>query len=242
MKNCHIVVFYTLNIFLVVAGLLMLTIGLIIQLVPQIHGIALSLAPELTKQQLGFISIMFLGVGSFIFLISFVGICGVITETKCLLNLYVIFMVLLIAAQITIAVLSLVYGRKGYDEQIDVYFGEIVKNYDEKIEAAQAIVDTIQQYLDCCGNDSPLDYNSTKLFGKVPKSCCLPLVKIQVCQNGTVPINERRIFFHDLGCKQKMNEFIKTNSVYVTIGFFISVFIMITSVSFVCYFHKKKVL
>lgn len=65
----------------------MVIIGLVIQLVPQIHDIVFSLAPDLTKQQLGLISIVLLGVGSFIFLISFVGICGIITETKCLLSL-----------------------------------------------------------------------------------------------------------------------------------------------------------
>lgn len=70
-----------------IAGLLMVIVGLVVQLVPQIHDIVFSLAPDLTKQQLGLISIVLLGVGSFIFLISFVGICGIITETKCLLNL-----------------------------------------------------------------------------------------------------------------------------------------------------------
>ena len=95
----------------------MLTIGLIIQLVPQIHGIALSLAPELTKQQLGFISIMFLGVGSFIFLISFVGICGVITETKCLLNL--------VCLQLQLAI-KLVVIKKNFVLINKIYFNKFV--------------------------------------------------------------------------------------------------------------------
>ena len=36
---------------------------------------------------------------------------------------------------------------QGYNDEIDKYFGSIVKNYDQKIESAQAVVDTVQQYV-----------------------------------------------------------------------------------------------
>lgn len=99
--------------------------------------------------------IVFVVIGSAIFLIAFFGCCGAICESECMVLTYAVLLFVLLVAQIIFVVLVLV--KKD----------EILKNYWIERQNHTFFWDTIQQRLKCCGYNS-----STEWDVKTPRSCC----------------------------------------------------------------------
>jgi len=108
-------------------------------------------------------------VGGIIVLIAFMGCCGTVRESKCMMMTYATLLTILLIAEVAIAVGIYVYK----DEFKDVLKDGLVKSmskYDQK-EIAESW-DTMQGNLKCCGIDSYKDW-STHGITEVPKSCCV---------------------------------------------------------------------
>lgn len=132
-------------------------------------------------------AILFIVLGSVVFIISFFGCCGALRESYCMTSTYGFFLLVLIIGQIVIAALIFVYvGDAG--EAFVRGFGKI---FDERNsnQANMELVETVQRNLQCCGRTSALDWGL-----KIPDSCCntdLP---------GCIP--------YITGCEKRLGEFI----------------------------------
>lgn len=134
-------------------------------------------------------SILFIVLGSVVFVIAFFGCCGAIRESYCMTSTYGFFLMVLIIAQIVVAALVFIYVgdakaafKKGF-----------ARLFDERDRPQNAeLIDTIQANLECCGKSSSKDWGLN-----IPQSCCRP---------GTAPDCE----VYSQGCQVRIGEFIDT--------------------------------
>ena len=88
---------------------------------------------ELTEptviEQLAYILI---AAGAFIFIISFLGYCGAIKESRVLLTAYGLFIIIIILLQVAAIVLAAVYKAKAETEAKKVLKHTIVEHYTHK--------------------------------------------------------------------------------------------------------------
>lgn len=134
-------------------------------------------------------SILFIVLGSIVFVIAFFGCCGAIRESYCMTTTYGFFLMVLIIAQIVVAALVFIYVG---DAKAAFQKG-FVRLFEERDRPQNAeLIDTIQSNLQCCGKTSVLDW-----LGNTPQSCC---------KAGTAPL----CVPFTTGCQARLGEFIDT--------------------------------
>ncbi|BFZ16394.1 hypothetical protein BsWGS_19433 [Bradybaena similaris] len=152
--------------------------------------------------------------GSVLVVIAFFGAIGAIIESKCLLGIYFVIMLLLLILFVTAAAVGFAYRdkigeelSKQMEESLLYRYGVDVDDNDENA-ALTDVWDKLQQNLDCCGVEGHL-VNSTKSWflwqssawyksrgvsvnpELVPSSCCVAEINNASCQTATgSPINQ----------------------------------------------------
>uniref|UniRef100_A0A2M4A0K4 Tetraspanin n=1 Tax=Anopheles triannulatus TaxID=58253 RepID=A0A2M4A0K4_9DIPT len=135
-------------------------------------------------------SVLLIVFGSVVFIIAFFGCCGAIRESYCMTSTYSFFLILLVIAQIVIAVLVFVFIG---DVKIAIQkgFERIFNDRDNKLNSD--LIDTIQSNLECCGKSSFLDWGLN-----FPQSCC--------SSGGTAPV----CVPYTQGCVSRLSEFLES--------------------------------
>ncbi|XP_052862426.1 CD63 antigen-like isoform X1 [Anopheles cruzii] len=118
-------------------------------------------------------SVLLIVFGSVVFFIAFFGCCGAIRESYCMTSTYSFCLILLVIAQIVIAVLVFVFIGD-VTEAIQKGFERVFNARDQNAINAD-LVNTIQANLECCGKTSFLDWGVS-----IPQSCC--------SSSGTAPL------------------------------------------------------
>lgn len=96
-----------------------------------------------------------IGAGALIMLVGFLGCCGAIQESQCMLGLFFLFLLLIFALEVAAAI----WGFANKDTIVD----EIKKFYNEAYEkrsetSAKETLRAIQHALNCCGRSGSPDY------------------------------------------------------------------------------------
>lgn len=125
-----------------------------------------------------------IAAGAFIFIISFLGYCGAIKESRVLLTAYGIFIVIIALLQVAAIVLAAVFRTKAVDEA-ENFAKYTLKKYYTDAEHRDAVTlswDFMMAELECCGVNNYEDFKDAEKFmqytrsaGKgqiVPESCC----------------------------------------------------------------------
>ncbi|XP_074710684.1 leukocyte antigen CD37-like [Strix uralensis] len=105
-------------------------------------------------------SYVFSGVGTVTMLLGFLGCLGALKEIKAMLLLYFGILLLLFAAQITVAVI--VYTQRlTLATKVATYVQELIRGYPAQGPPGdpQESWDAVQQQLSCCGWNGPQDWN-----------------------------------------------------------------------------------
>ncbi|CAD7683290.1 unnamed protein product [Nyctereutes procyonoides] len=103
-------------------------------------------------------------VGSIIMVVAFLGCMGSIKENKCLLMSFFILLLIILLAEVTLAILLFVYEQK-LNDYVSESLTESIKQY-HLDNSTRATWDSIQSVLQCCGVNGTSDWN-----GHPPKSC-----------------------------------------------------------------------
>ncbi|GBM73434.1 CD9 antigen [Araneus ventricosus] len=169
-----------------------------------------------------FVSIYILmGAGSLMTLVGFLGCCGAMQESSCMLGTFSTFVILIFAAEIAGAV----YGYSHKDEvksALTKTVTNMVKNEYSVQDAVTMGVDTMQQKLGCCGANGISDWENSSLNNKnkesgilsvlsisykVPASCCVSPDSI-ACEAATniAAANTFTSSLHSEGCLSKITE------------------------------------
>lgn len=141
-------------------------------------GIIRELTEPTVIEQLAYILI---AAGAFIFIISFLGYCGAIKESRVLLTAYGLFIIIIILLQVAAIVLAAVYKEKAEVEAKKVLKHTIVEHYTHKSHrnAVTLLWDFMMAELHCCGVENYEDFDKAKRFimykdsdQRVPEACC----------------------------------------------------------------------
>jgi len=124
-----------------------------------------TLLPELGPYQLP--PLLMIVVGSVIFLISFMGCCGVIRESKCMMMTYATVLMLLLIGEIAIVVL-VHYYQDDFKDSVKNGLEESISKWQDQQEVRD-VWDTMQTNFKCCGANGPRDWMQ---YGRIPQSCC----------------------------------------------------------------------
>jgi len=128
---------------------------------------------------------LLIALGAFIFIISFLGYCGSIKESRVLLTAYGIFLIIIFCLQIALIILCTVWkpetdlSPKGFLEHSLTKYYTVGSNKD----AVSLSWDMIMSHMGCCAVNGYQDFNKSKLFvtaasaeglnRKIPESCCI---------------------------------------------------------------------
>ncbi|XP_019623139.1 PREDICTED: leukocyte surface antigen CD53-like isoform X2 [Branchiostoma belcheri] len=128
--------------------------------------------------------------GSITMVVGFFGCCGAIKESQCMLVTFAVFLCCLIAMEIAVGVYYVV-AKDRVNELIENSLNSLAnKNYTEYSTAEQALIDTLQKEMECCG------MNSTDDWDPKPSSCVCDIS----LTNCVTPGNWNRIMGTILAC------------------------------------------
>ncbi|XP_071495508.1 CD63 antigen-like [Diadema antillarum] len=157
-----------------------------------------------------------IGVGCFAFLVGFCGCCGAIKESKCLLGLYFVFMLLIILAQFVGGILGFVYSDDIKSSMLRGMTDTIENDYGNA-EGSTNVVNDWQKAFDCCGATNYSDYENAQYFtgGSVPESCCKTGVNVTACTAGPKgkPVDPKLVWSE--GCVDASYEEVKDHYVII---------------------------
>lgn len=152
-----------------------------VELNNQVKGIIRELTEPTVIEQGAYILI---AAGAFIFIISFLGYCGAIRESRVLLTAYGLFIIIIAVLQITAIVLAAVYKSEAENHTKEFFLHTIKKYYTTKDQrdAVTLSWDFMMAELQCCGVNSHEDFTQAKEFQRyvnqqgrgqvIPQACC----------------------------------------------------------------------
>ncbi|OXA57543.1 CD151 antigen [Folsomia candida] len=129
-------------------------------------------------EQLGYVLI---AMGAFIFVISFLGYCGTLKESRLLLGAYAFFLTLIFILEIVLVVLVVVYRKEAEGETRSILTISVQNHFStrERANAFTVALDFLQAEGHCCGISNFTDFRNARLFKEnstretqVPVSCC----------------------------------------------------------------------
>lgn len=142
---------------------------------------------ELTEptviEQLAYILI---AAGAFIFIVSFLGYCGAIKESRVLLTAYGLFIIIIILLQVALIVVAAIYKGQAETHSKKFLQHTITEHYTHKSQrnAVTLLWDFAMSELHCCGIEGSEDFSAAKApeFHKyanlnsesqrIPEACC----------------------------------------------------------------------
>jgi len=167
-----------------------------------------------------------IAVGAFIFIISFLGYCGSIKESRVLLTAYGIFLIIIFALQIALILLCTLYKSQADHHSKGFLKTTLSKHYttgDSK-NAVTLSWDLIMAQMSCCGVDGYEDFRTAKLFveksgaeglgRQVPESCCVltgdPLLLQPLDPSCIISPTEANTYLSS-GCYNKFSQMVTDN-------------------------------
>nr|XP_004659059.1 leukocyte surface antigen CD53 [Jaculus jaculus] len=159
-------VLFFFNLFFWVSGCCILGFGIYF-LVHNTFGVLFHKLPFLT---LGNVLVV---VGSVIMVVAFLGCMGSIKENKCLLMSFFILLLIILLAEVTLAILLFVYEQKLNSYVVEGLTDSIQRYHTDN--STKEAWDTIQSLLHCCG------VNDTKNWINGPPPSCPSDPQVQGC-------------------------------------------------------------
>ncbi|PSN33262.1 hypothetical protein C0J52_22119 [Blattella germanica] len=119
-----------------------------------------------------------IAAAAFMFLVSFLGYCGALRESRCLLTCYGIFLIIILLMEITAGGLAAAYKEEAEKETRNFLKSSINKYYAAKEKDAVTLMwDYIMATLKCCGVDNYEDFQDSRKWTlgnkTVPEACCV---------------------------------------------------------------------
>lgn len=167
-------------------------------------GIIRELTEPTVIEQLAYILI---AAGAFIFIISFLGYCGAIKESRVLLTAYGLFIIIIILLQVTLIVVAAIYKVEAEKHSKKFLQHTITEHYTHKSQrnAVTLLWDFAMAELKCCGVEGSTDFVNAEEFKKyandfaqqnnlkeqkLPEACCMLKPRNETNKNGGLFVPE----------------------------------------------------
>jgi CD63 antigen len=188
-------VLFVFNLLCALCGIALLAIGIIYLIDLKEFD---KIVEELSAEGITAVTI---ALGAIIFLIAFLGCCGAIRESYCMILTYSVVIGLLLIAKIVIAVIVLV-KRDEVQLEVEKVFDKLW-NQRETDTTTKDFIFKIQESLECCGYNDFNDYSPLNIY---PDSCCPSDTVVGNCTTSDVFKN---------GCKNQLQDWIKTGAAVI---------------------------
>jgi len=182
---------------------------------------------------------MFIAIGCVTIVVGFLGCCGALKEVQCMLVAYVVFLFLILAAELSAGILAIIFKDRIKSTFKDRFYNMTHWEYGRKVWVND-VVDQVQYWQQCCGAMGPMDYNGSwfqvnyveeaKLV-YVPESCCKQ--QVDSWPDKLKSVNRDDCMFMDggnesrynEGCYQKLMDFFNNHSiVFIAIAIAVATF------------------
>ncbi|XP_030634778.1 tetraspanin-1-like [Chanos chanos] len=203
-------VMFSFNFLVCLAGFVVLGVGVWLVVDSEsLFGILEHLEaapPEIS--QLVYIGYPLVGVGTVLVIIGFLGCCGVIMESKCMLLTFFIIMLLLFLVELVVAIIAglfLPLTGSLFAQIEDNAVQGIKTNYGVN-DAFTATWDNTMTNLRCCGYNNYTDFDGSpfSMNGTYPSQCC---AGVELCNEDVAALSDVR------GCFPALVTFIEDNAV-----------------------------
>ncbi|XP_059616981.1 CD63 antigen [Phlebotomus argentipes] len=177
MASCGIIcvkyLMFLFNLLFALTGLLILTVGAIIQSSYNHYS-------NFVDHTIWVAPILLIIVGSIVFIIAFFGCCGAVKENSCMVLTFSVFLIIIFLLEIGIGIAG--YVKHGQLEDIlEKGFNSTLHNYDKNVDSQHAW-SLIQSELKCCGIQGPSDWQQVFHNTTLPTSCCIEMpVNVNQC-------------------------------------------------------------
>ncbi|XP_011253953.1 tetraspanin-1 isoform X2 [Camponotus floridanus] len=190
--------------------------------------------------------------GALTFIVSFLGYCGAMFESRCLLCVYGILILLVLVLECV--VVGLAFGLKGDAEKgMQSFLKSTIKYYATTADKAETVTvawDGIMSQLHCCGVESYRDFsentNLTAIGKLIPEACCIKMSEgSNVLKDSSCPISPTASNSYYLtGCYQAIMTAIEENAAIV-IGVaaalvFVEVLVIILALYLACCYWRPQ--
>lgn len=170
-----------------------------------------------------------IAVGAFAFLTGFLGCCGAIKESPCMLGTYIFLLVIVMLVEVAVGVLAFIFRSKIEGLIVEEVSENLLKDAYMETTLTEAnlikytgygvAMNFVQQELKCCGVNGSIDYDASppQSFGagtgNVPLSCCTLMegadeqspqiddITVGTCEN---PFTK--------GCKDELKDWLEKNT------------------------------
>ncbi|CRK88108.1 CLUMA_CG001893, isoform A [Clunio marinus] len=194
---------------------------------------------------------VFIISGSITFLIGFTGCVGSLRENTLLLSIHSILLIVLLLLEIGLGVLTFILKDKGWIKSQATYgLRNFILHYREDADQ-QNLIDYIQQQWECCGIDTPSDWDANRYFNctssilgsreacGVPFSCCKTNSN-DIIANKQCGYDVRKEGFslevskiiYERGCILAGEELFEENLITISSLFIICIFVQILGICF----------
>ncbi|XP_055296706.1 CD9 antigen-like [Sitodiplosis mosellana] len=167
--------------------------------------------------------LVFVGVATLVIIIAFLGCCGALKESQCMLVSFFCFLLVVLVAEIATGV----YAYLNQDQLLKIVRTSVKHSIQEDYSVnniqTQAF-DAFQKHLECCGAEGPKDWQTSKFNNNtkalnldvssppetfiIPQSCCKANISEAICKKETrIPIGASKIesqSIHLKGCSEKL--------------------------------------
>jgi len=109
-------------------------------------------------------------VGVFILCTGFLGCCGALRESYCMICTFSIIIVILLVVELAGGIAGYIL-RDDIEDQIGKNMLKLMAEYN-KTESTTDLFDKVQQTFDCCGTDNATEWAKYLGPDNVPDSCC----------------------------------------------------------------------
>nr|XP_045590730.1 tetraspanin-3-like [Procambarus clarkii] len=185
------------------------------------------------------VPIIVLIVGLAIVILGFLGCCGAMKESSCMLKTYAFIVAVLLIAQIVLGILLLVYSQEA-ENVIKNTMDDVFKRYGGDDEALTKSIDQIEHDLECCGVSNYTDWNNVTKHGDVTIGCCKE--QKDGCFDGmaTAPqvVAEQRIYTQ--GCFYAIKEDLQGAVIALGVVCLILAVVEVMAISCACGLAKKS--
>ncbi|XP_023233806.1 CD9 antigen-like isoform X1 [Centruroides sculpturatus] len=147
-----------------------------------------------------------MGAGAIMTIVGFLGCCGALQESPCMLGTFFVFLLVIFAAEVTGGLWAWIH-KDGVKDLITIQVTNMVKNYSIQEDSMKQntlvkTVDAMQHNLQCCGANAPGDWHQSAYNNKgekdvrdvgiggqasgdykVPSTCCKPNVNCEEARN-----------------------------------------------------------
>ncbi|KAK9879961.1 hypothetical protein WA026_008470 [Henosepilachna vigintioctopunctata] len=161
--TCVKYLLFCFNLLFAISGIAILTIGIIFHVVYSHYS-------KFVYQSFQTVPWILIAVGIFIFIIAFLGCCGAVKESHCMITTFAFLLIVIFVLEVTVGVMGYIH-RNEVEHMLEDKLNSTISDYyiNDDIKSSW---DIAQHEGKCCGISGPNDWRTVTKNDSLPHTCC----------------------------------------------------------------------